>query len=231
MYTDQMDAAIITRKSSLKHTRRTGSREFALHCTVANVEKRLQASLDRTITKDICFASSAKLDQGAGAHGTSTLQYIIASLDSNPTLLDNELIAANFEDLILGVILASPHSYSEELLRPGKNLAVPAKVRRAEEYMEANAYLPITLTDVISHVGCSRKAFYSNFRRFREYSPQQYLTSRRLKLAHERLSNPASTDTVTSIAYDSGFSHMGRFSAAYRKRYGVKPSDTMRQTF
>ena len=222
------DAAIITQKSNLKHKREAGSQEFSLKTNITNVERRLQISLDRTISKDLYFSNSVPLDKGMGAYGASTLAYIVGSLDSNPALFDNELISANFEELILSVILALPNSYSDELLGPGKKQAAPAKVSLAEEYMEANAHLPITLTDVIAHVGCSRKAFYSNFRRFRQYSPQEYLAGRRLKLAHERLSNPTPSDTVTSIAYDSGFSHMGRFSEAYRKRYGVKPSVTLR---
>ena len=213
----------------MKHIRHAGSIEFALKSSIANVEKRLQASLDRATSKELNFADSVSLDSGVGAHGASTLHYIINSIDSNPALLDNALISANFEDLILGVILSLPNNYSDELLRPGKNLPAPAKVKLAEEYMEANAHLPITLTDVISHVGCSRKAFYSNFRRFREYTPHEYLANTRLKLAHARLSSPIPGDTVTSIAYDSGFSHLGRFSEIYRKRYGVKPSDTLRQ--
>ena len=224
------EAAIITPQSNLKHTREAGSHEFALHATIANVERRLQASLDRATSKELYFENCVALDKGIGAYGAKTIHHMISCLDADPTLLDNELIAANFEDSILGVLLALPNSYSDELLRPGRNLAAPAKVTRAEEYMEANAHLPITITDVISHVGCSRKAFYSNFDRFRDYSPLQFLADRRLKLAHERLSKPAHSDTVTSIAYDSGFSHMGRFSQAYRKRYGVKPSDTLRQT-
>lgn len=222
------DAAIITRRSNLKHQRGAGSIELALQSSMANVEKRLQESLDRVISKELCFVDSVSLGSDIGAHGANTIHYLINSIDSNPTLLDNALISANFEDLILGVILALPNNYSEELSRPSKNLAVPAKIKLAEEYMEANAHLPITLTDVISYVGCSRKAFYSNFRRFREYTPLEYLANTRLKLAHERLSNPVQGDTVTSIAYDSGFSHISRFSESYCKRYGVKPSATLR---
>ena len=222
------EAAIITQRSTLQHVRAAGSVEFALKSSMANIEKRLHTALDRTISKELCFTESVALDSGIGAHGANTIHYLINSIDSNPTLLDNALISANFEDLILGAILALPNNYSEELLRPGKNLAVPAKIKLAEEYMEANAHLPITLTDVISYVGCSRKAFYSNFRRFREYTPLEYLANTRLKLAHERLSNPIAGDTVTSIAYDSGFSHISRFSESYRKRYGLKPSATLR---
>ena len=223
------DAAIITRKSNLKHMREAGSEEFTLRSNITNVEARLQAYLDRPMSKDLCFTNSVTLDGGIGAHGASTLRHIISSLDLDPTLLDNELIAANFDDLILGLILSLPNNYTEELLNPGRNSRAPASVSRAEEYMESNAHLPITITDVLSHASCSRKTLFSNFRRFREYTPIQFLVSVRLKLAHQRLRKPSAADSVTSIAHDSGFSHMGRFTNTYEKRYGVRPSETLRQ--
>jgi AraC-like DNA-binding protein len=35
--------------------------------------------------------------------------------------------------------------------------------------------------------------------------------------------------TVTDIASDPGFSHLGRLSAAYRRQFGELPSDTLRR--
>ncbi len=224
------NAVIVTRHSNMRHFRKAGSHELVLKVSTTDIQKKLQAALDRSISRELHFADSVTLDNGIGAHGAATLRYVVSSLDKNPTLLESRLIASSFETLLTDIILALPHSFYDELLGPAKKLAAPDKVIRAEEYMEANAHLPITLTEVISHVGCSKKAFYSNFRRYREYSPHDFLIDRRLRLAHERLSNPDSSDTVTSIAYDSGFSHMGRFSQAYYKRYGVKPSDTLRRT-
>lgn len=222
-------AVIITRHSNMRHIRKAGCHELVLKSSTADIQKKLQATLDRSISRELHFANNVTLDNGIGAHGAATLRYITSRLDENPTLLGNRLIASSFEELLTGVILALPNNFTDELTGPEKKLAAPEKVTRAEEYIEANAHLPITLTDVISHVGCSKKAFYSNFRRYREYSPHDYLVNMRLKLTHERLCNPTTADTVTSIAYDSGFSHMGRFSQAYYKRYGVKPSDTLRK--
>ena len=52
------EAAIIARRSSLKHIRHAGCIEFALKCSKANVEKGLQSSLDRTVSKELHFADS-----------------------------------------------------------------------------------------------------------------------------------------------------------------------------
>ncbi|MFI7317108.1 helix-turn-helix domain-containing protein [Streptomyces venezuelae] len=36
--------------------------------------------------------------------------------------------------------------------------------------------------------------------------------------------------TVTDVAFRWGFTHPGRFAAAYRRQYGVPPSTTMSET-
>jgi AraC-like DNA-binding protein len=225
------NAAIITRHKSLKHVRTAGSSEIVLKCQLGDLKLKLQAILDRPVTREFLAESSVSLLQGVGAQAKSTLHFVLNSIDADLTVLENPLIAANFEDLLLGLVLSMPNSYSDLLLR-GETKAVPtATVSLAEEYMHAHAQLPITITDVLIHVGCSKKALYSNFRKPREYAPHEFLVRTRLGLAHEKLLNPNTLDTVTSIAYDSGFSHMGRFSEIYRKRYGVRPSGTLKRAF
>ena len=190
----------------------------------------MQTLLDRTLSKELRFGAGVELNCGIGAHARSTLFYIVGALDADPSLLSNQLIKANFEELILGIILSMPNNYSEELLSPGGKTKAPAIVGRAEEFMEASAELPITIEDVLAHTGGSRKALFSNFRKYRGYTPSHFLTDIRLKLAHQNLNDALPTDTVTSIAHGFGFSHLGRFAALYRERYGVSPSDSLKQS-
>lgn len=175
------------------------------------------------------FASSVPLDQGIGAHARTSLLYVVNALDTDNTLLEHPLIAKNFEELLLGIILSLPNNFSEELSAPAGTSSVPVRVRKAEEYIEANAGLAISIADILTHAACSRKVLFADFRKFRGYAPGEFLAFVRLRLAHDRLNNPTESDTVTSIAYESGFSHMGRFSKVYQKRYGVLPSETLRR--
>jgi AraC-like DNA-binding protein len=57
-----------------------------------------------------------------------------------------------------------------------------------------------------------------------------YLRQVRLALVHDNLraADPAAT-TVAQVAYRYGFTHLGRFAAAYRERYDVSPSQTLRK--
>ena len=58
--------------------------------------------------------------------------------------------------------------------------------------------------------------------------PRDYVRQRRLERVHELLQSPA-VRSVTEVALDHGFLHLGRFSEAYRKRFGELPSQTSRR--
>jgi len=222
-------ASVVTKNSNVKHKRFRGSCEVVLKSSAEVLQKRLQTFLHRSLSNDLVFERNFALDEGIGVHVRSTLSYVMNNLNQNPSLLDNPLIAANYEELLLGTILSLPSNYSEELLDPGRTSSVPATVSSAEGYMASNADSPISIADVLAHTGCSRKSLFENFRKHRGYTPGEFLASERLELAHGRLSDPVESDSVTSIAYKSGFSHMGRFSEVYRRRYGVLPSETLKR--
>jgi transcriptional regulator GlxA family with amidase domain len=49
----------------------------------------------------------------------------------------------------------------------------------------------------------------------------------RLERAREHLLSAGLSDTVTSIALDCGFVHLGRFPATYRMAFGELPTETL----
>lgn len=224
------EAVVITRHNKVSHKRNAGSCEMVLKLKLDSVEARLQQCLDRSVSSKLAFASSVALGSGIGAHAKSTIAYIMNSLDSNPELLELPLIAANFQDTLESLILSLPNNYSIEISQATTRPAAPAVVSRAEEYIEASADLPITISDVLRQVGCCRKTLFSNFQKYRGYTPGKFLINTRLSLAHNRLSRASRSDSVTSIALDSGFSHLGRFSEAYVKRYAIRPSETLKRS-
>ena len=220
---------IITKHSNLTHQRQGNSSEFVVNCPSTAIETRLQLSLDRHTSRQLVFDETVSMDTPIGGHAKATMTYIMSSLDSNPGLLNSPLVVSNYEELLLGVILSLPNNYTERLNSPGMPSVVPGLVSRAESFIEGNAHLPITMPDVLAHVGCSKSALFKNFNKFRGYTPFEFLTNQRLTLVRNRLLDASEGETVTSIANDLGFAHMGRFSMVYRKRYDEKPSDTLRR--
>ena len=58
-------------------------------------------------------------------------------------------------------------------------------------------------------------------------SPRAILNRIRPEKARARLLASPQDGQVTTIAMDSGFFHLGRFSQAYARAYGEKPSETL----
>ena len=55
-----------------------------------------------------------------------------------------------------------------------------------------------------------------------------FLRARRLERAHTQLSATPQR-SVAEVALECGFEHLGRFSGAYRQRFGESPSETLRR--
>jgi transcriptional regulator GlxA family with amidase domain len=97
-------------------------------------------------------------------------------------------------------------------------------VKRAVDFVQANLQAPITLADLVATSGVAGRTLFKHFRDFKGTSPMRYLRDVRLDRVREMLRSAAPDETVIDIAMSFGFSHMGRFSAQYRRRFGENPS-------
>jgi transcriptional regulator GlxA family with amidase domain len=101
-------------------------------------------------------------------------------------------------------------------------------VKRAQEYMVANAHRAITVAEVARATGVTVRALHAAFRAHGAGSPLRFLRERRFEVARARLLAPSAA-SVTDVAVASGFEHLGRFSVEYEKRYGESPTQTLRR--
>lgn len=138
------------------------------------------------------------------------------------------LFAAQIEQMVITtLLLCQPSNYSERLADQGPSVA-PHFIRRAEDYIEEYAHEALTVSDLAEHVGVSTRSLFSGFRKYRDTTPMQYLTGVRMKRVHAELkaASPEGT-TVTSVAMNWGFTHLGRFTASYKRHFGERPSVTL----
>ncbi|WP_397473537.1 AraC family transcriptional regulator [Pusillimonas sp.] len=146
---------------------------------------------------------------------------------SEGTLFDQPLVAAQFEEALMIALLSTlPHNQADTA-QPC--CIAPGFIKRAQAYIEHNAHLPLTASDIADHVGVSIRSLFAGYRKYRSTSPMQYLKEVRLDAARAQLSAPAPDTTVTQAALDWGFGHLGEFSAAYQRRFGELPSATLRR--
>jgi transcriptional regulator GlxA family with amidase domain len=102
-------------------------------------------------------------------------------------------------------------------------------VKRATQFIGAHLDDAMTLGDVAAAAGVAHRTLYKHFHDVRGVSPMRYARDCRFAQVHEALLQAGPQDSVTTLAVQWGFCHLGRFSVEYRKRYGEMPSETLRR--
>jgi transcriptional regulator GlxA family with amidase domain len=185
--------------------------------------------LDGQKIESVSFQGVIDPTRGAGATIHRLLHLLFAELAvSDSLLLTNEVATRSFEEhLALCLLLGLPHSHTERLLRP-RAAAAPGNVRRAEEFMHANAREPLTIEAIASAAGCSVRALQMAFRRFRATTPMSALQRVRLEAAHAEMLRAERVQSLARIAAEHGFSNPSRFAQLFRQTYGAYPSEALR---
>ncbi|MCS5485843.1 helix-turn-helix domain-containing protein [Curtobacterium flaccumfaciens pv. beticola] len=104
------------------------------------------------------------------------------------------------------------------------------RVRAAVETIHSRAHEPLTVSDIARAADLSVRGLQESFQRVLERTPMEYLREVRLRRAHDDLlrSEPG-TVSVADVAVRWGFTHMGRFSGEYLRRFGEYPKQTLRR--
>jgi AraC-like DNA-binding protein len=99
--------------------------------------------------------------------------------------------------------------------------------RCGQEYIEDHYHGTIRMEDLCRCTGASMRTVQRAFSEYFQMSPFDYIKARRLNAARQDLlAGEASLDTVTRIAVENGFTHLGRFSVGYREHFDESPRDT-----
>lgn len=163
-------------------------------------------------------------DRGsAGPHWAATFDFMTTTLSECG---DDELVAAGLRRQALWTVLTTfPTTFRTALERDPQTRAAPSTVRRALDFIDENAHLPITVDDVAAAAHISTRGLQYAFRRALDSTPAERLRSARLAGAHSELLE-GTPDTIAAVARRWGFAHPSRFSAAYRDVYGTLPAMT-----
>jgi AraC-like DNA-binding protein len=200
-----------------------------LRLPTAFVRRKLEVVLDGQQVGSIAFQPVFDQTRGAGATIRRLSDFLFAELQHSDTLLTNEIVIRSFEEnLALCLLLGLPHNYSERLQRQ-KAAAAPGNVRRAEAFMEANASMPLSIAEIAEAAGCGVRALQIAFHRFRGTTPMRVLQQARLEQARTEMLRPGQTQSLARIAAEHGFSSPTQFARFFRRKYGVYPSELLRE--
>lgn len=193
------------------------------------LETMLQRQLERSIRQDIYFQPHLPTDTSAGQSWLQTLGWAYSQLSSK-SLLSSHLQSLIGEVLASSLLEFHESNYSQALRESAERKVVPAVVRMIEEFMEEHAQEPLTISQIARHAGVTARTVQLSFQRFRGLSPMQFLKEIRLQRVRVELETKQLAETqVSSTALKWGFTHLGRFSADYKQRFGESPSMTLRR--
>ena len=222
-------AAILSPSRHVLNERPANAGAYGIRVPIDAIQTRLRELTGHYVARPIAYDRGVDLSQGPGAQLGRMFRFALSELQYVDPGSANRSMYAAFGDMLLSAMLWLPNTYTKVLEQAQHpTLGLPL-VRRAEAYLEAHATEPITMSDLATVCGQSRVTLFKSFRKYRDYTPMQFLAECRLQKARKQLQASDSGESVTSIAYACGFSHLGRFSQAYRKRFGENPLDTLRQ--
>jgi AraC-like DNA-binding protein len=200
--------------------------QLAIRVPESAVRSHVAALTGRPLHRGLRFKHAAT----PSASWVPVLRMLAEVADSHAADRLPEPLAQRLLDAFLtALVLSQPHSGGDQLLAtPARSGA--AAVDHAAALVRAAPEQPWTLTRLATETGISGRSLESGFRRHRDCTPMEFVRASRLELAHRLLLDPQwAALPVAQIATDAGFSHLGRFAAAYRRAYGVTPS-AMRRT-
>lgn len=191
------------------------------------LEHALEGMLGDRLRKPLEFTPSVDWTSGLAASLRSQIDFITREITRWDGVADNPVALTSLTDLILSLVLRGiRHNYQERLDNRRRFSVVPAYVRRAEDFMHANAAAPIRMEQVANAAGCSVRTLGAVFRRFRDTAPLAALHVIRLEQVQAELSHGATSGSVAEVARRYGFTNPGRLTAAYRRRFGEAPLET-----
>ncbi|MEO1449624.1 MAG: AraC family transcriptional regulator [Bacteroidota bacterium] len=136
----------------------------------------------------------------------------------NESLMDEELAKLKLKELVM-ILLKS--QYFDGVVDFFKSLFAP-KNTSFREVIENNLFNDLSVEQLAFLTHKSVSSFKRVFKKEFGETPARYIKSRRLEAAAGKLL--VSKDPVSAIAYDCGFQDVTTFSASFREKFSMPPS-------
>jgi AraC-like DNA-binding protein len=194
--------------------------------------------LDQTLLIDaaavggdvIRFTGHVPEDQAAAALFTKTARFIATNVLNDPVRATPLVLGAAGRLLASAALTAFANSAATDEAETEE--AAPVTLRRAIDFIEANAHNDIGIADIAGSIYLTPRSVQYIFRRHLDTTPTDFLRHVRLARARADLRGAdRSITTVAAVAARWGFAHTGRFAVQYRQTFGESPHETLRTDY
>ncbi|RHW28391.1 AraC family transcriptional regulator [Nocardioides immobilis] len=203
--------------------------QLAMKIDKDGLEAELARLLNRQVTVPLRFDLALELKKPKVSSFVRALQHLRSELDEPDGIVASPLGVAQLEDTVItSLLLGQPSNYYDEL-HSSAGSALPRTIAPVVDLMESEPDNPRSLGAYASVAGLSVRALQDTFRRTLEVTPMEYLRGVQFdRVRADLLASDPETTTVTQVMHRWGFTHAGRFSTNYRKRFKELPSETLR---
>ncbi|MFB9389135.1 AraC family transcriptional regulator [Streptomyces coeruleoprunus] len=204
-------------------------RVLAVKVDPAALRRRLEELLGRAPRGPLVLGRDLDVARGHGRDWARLVRRVAREAADPQGLAQHPLVARPLEDALLtGLLLTTGHRYRDELTRPARPLR-PAPVKRVMDAVRERPEHPFTVTELAALARVSPRRLQESFRAHVGMTPMEYVRDVRLARTRAELcaAEPGAGVTVSEVAWRWGFTHLGRFAARYRERFGETPSQTL----
>ncbi|MDA9495040.1 AraC family transcriptional regulator [Bradyrhizobium sp. CCBAU 11361] len=195
------------------------------------VEQRA-AALSGRVAGPVEFDPMIDLDAPSGqALRTSLAGLMTLAERLGPAGRLSPVATADWREALLDHLLNGQRHGLSDAIRTfsGQAERLPRALRVARDRLADNAGEPLDLAQLACAAGIGIRALQLGFRRHFGVSISEMLLDMRLAGLHARLAQAPPDASITEIAFDLGFTHLGRMAGAYREKFGETPSATLRR--
>jgi len=191
------------------------------------LEEVAEHMLQRPLREPIRFRAQMDIGREEVAAWWLSVRQLLDNWPQLSALYAQPRLALDMEGLLIrALLLAQPNNYSDELEQCGQE-RIPHYLVRARQFLQDHAREALHLDDLEQVAGVSREKLYDAFRRHHGLTPMAYLKHYRLTAVRSALLSGGAAASVSSVALEWGFGHLGRFASDYRKAFGESPSGTL----
>lgn len=184
----------------------------------------LHRELDRVLGRpDRRLPAQVDLSTPGGESWMALLRSVVEQVREGETLWQHPVVADQLSGALTSAFVLAV------MPEDGSVAARPRIVKRVIDRIHDDPAQAWTAADMAEVAGVSVRRLQEGFREYVGVCPRDYLLDVRLGRIHEELAAGEPSETsVTDVAMRWGITHTGRFAAAYRRKYGVAPSATLR---
>ncbi len=157
---------------------------------------------------------------------TDTMRFILEHLSRRDNGERSQVYQRRLEALFLTCLaeaLAARQGQRPPAQRKIGRVTLDEMKRKITECLQSNC----SNSELAAYAGLTIRALQQQFLKHFHTTPAAFVQEQRLAAARKALRDPKNKKTVTRLASDLEFHHLGRFSTAYRIKFGESPSETL----